>query len=373
MWILDYVSKNYILLMELTGLWIISCISVHVSKHAVKFTRIAAILLLLDSLFYNVESWTQTFDSYTVWRPILTASVYTVQPLIMISIMQIAAPLKQKRLWLILPAAAGAVLYFTSQWTGLVCWFSEANGYHGGPLSLLPYIIFAFYTVLFIIQCVKHLKNYPVNDKLTVLYIIFTPLIGVAIYYLTETTGDYSAIFASAILLYYLFWYIHMAKIDPLTGLMNRQCFYNDIRSIGQKFSAAESVDMNGLKQLNDSKGHTAGDTALKAIAKVLLLNSGNQKKVYRIGGDEFVIIYSGTDCDAVINDIETMRSEMSKTPYSCAFGYAFHDKSGEDIGVVLKASDKLMYEDKARTKKTLGETGDTPAGISAYRTEKPN
>lgn len=354
--ILDYITKNYIFLMELTGLWIISCVSVHITKRAVLFTRVAVVLLLLDSVFYNIEQWTQTFDSYTVWRPILTACVYSLQPVIMFSLMQLAAPLKKKNYWLLFPAAVGAVMYFTSQWTKLVCWFGESNTYHGGPLSRLPYIIFAFYVLLFVIQCVIYFRNYPIGDRFTVLYIIITPLVGVALYFIFQTTGDYSATFASAILLFYLFWYIHMSKIDPLTGLMNRQCFYSDIRSIGQKFTAAASVDMNGLKQLNDSKGHTAGDAALRAISKVLLINSGTQKRVYRIGGDEFVIIYSGMNSDAVINDIETMRSEMSKTQYSCAFGYAFHDNEGEDIGVVLKASDKLMYDDKARMKKELLE-----------------
>lgn len=53
--VLDYITNNYILLMELTGLWIISCVSVHVSKHAVLFTRIAVVLLLLDSVFYYLE------------------------------------------------------------------------------------------------------------------------------------------------------------------------------------------------------------------------------------------------------------------------------------------------------------------------------
>ncbi len=358
--VLDYITNNYILLMELTGLWIISCVSVHVSKHAVLFTRIAVVLLLFDSVFYYLEQWTQTFDGYTVWRPLLTAGIYSLQPIIMIALMQIAAPLKKKNYWLLIPAAIGTVLYFSTQWTKLVCWFEESNTYCGGPLSRLPYIIFSLYVLLFVVQCVRHLRYYPLGDKLTVLYIIFAPLVGVTLYFWLDTTGDYSAIFASAILLYYLFWYIHMAKIDPLTGLMNRQCFYSDIRSIGQRFTAAASVDMNGLKQLNDSQGHTAGDTALRAISKVLLINSGTQKRVYRIGGDEFVIIYSNMGRDAVINDIESMRSEMGKTQFSCAFGYAFHDNEDEDIGVVLKASDKLMYDDKERMKKEALETKNT-------------
>ena len=359
MFIIDYITANYILLIEIAGLWVMSFISVHLSKRTVYYTRIVTVLLLLDSVLYNVEAWTQTFEEYTVLRPILTACVYTLQPVIMIFLMQITVPLKKKNYWLLLPGVVSAVLFFTSQWTKLICFFSEENHYHGGPLGWFPYFIFGFYVLIFIIQCIRYLRYYQLKEKVAVLYIILAPITGVTVYYLMNYSGDYSTLFTSAILMYYLFLYIHMARIDPLTGLMNRECFYRDIASAGKRLSAVVSADMNELKWINDSEGHAAGDKAIKTVALCLAENSGIQKHAYRIGGDEFVILYTGMSRESVISDVEAMRSGIAETPYVCAFGYSFTD-GDVNADKVLKEADKAMYADKARLKREVLEKGGT-------------
>ena len=51
------------------------------------------------------------------------------------------------------------------------------------------------------------------------------------------------------------------------------------------------SIDMNGLKEINDKEGHAAGDKALETIAICFLSATTTKETVYRIGGDEFVIL----------------------------------------------------------------------------------
>ena len=58
---------------------------------------------------------------------------------------------------------------------------------------------------------------------------------------------DYSPVLTSGLVFYYLFIYIHMANVDPLTKLLNRQIYYQDISDKGYKITAVVSVDMNNL------------------------------------------------------------------------------------------------------------------------------
>ena len=138
-----------------------------------------------------------------------------------------------------------------------------------------------------------------------------------------------------------------MAGIDPLTGLINRQMYYQDMQIKGDKVSAVVSIDMNDLKQINDNYGHDAGDKAIKDVADAILNNAGSKSTSYRIGGDEFIIFYYDASEDYVLKHIDKIANEVKTANYSCAIGYALtkKDTSLEDI---VKEADKKMYENKA-------------------------
>ena len=357
MFILDYIKAHYVMLMELVGMWILFGISVHVSKRMLRFTRAAVILLFLNSILTDLERWTGNFETLSVWRPILSYTVYALQPVILILIMQITAPIKRAKIWIVMPAILSAVLYFTSPLTHYVCWFTEDNHFQRGPLSYLPYIVFGFYVVVFLIQFSLYTRKNLSRDRPVVFYVVLSAVAGVIIYFVFDVSDDYSAIYTSSILLYYLFLYIHMARLDPLTELLNRQCYYRDIASNASRITSVASVDMNDLKRINDTQGHAAGDSAIKTIAVCLTVNSGKNKTVYRVGGDEFMVFYYGKSEDEVAADVQAMRDALAETPYVCAFGYAMTNDS-DDIESVIRESDGRMYEDKARLKREALEQG---------------
>jgi diguanylate cyclase (GGDEF)-like protein len=250
-------------------------------------------------------------------------------------------------LFLSLPEIVSIPLYFTSQQTHLVCWFTPENSFMGGPLRYLPYIIFGFYSLTFLINNFVYFKNYSKIYNLIVAFITIGPFIGVFYYMYSRKDNDYCALFTSSILLYYICIYIHMAKIDPLTELLNRQSFYQDLRSNARIITAVVSADMNELKFINDNKGHEAGDTALKTVSGIIRDNCGSNGTVYRIGGDEFIILYINTDEEEIKASIEAIRNCLSETSYSCAFGYAMNNHD-EDISKIINKADHEMYEDKA-------------------------
>ena len=111
------------------------------------------------------------------------------------------------------------------------------------------------------------------------------------------------------------------------------------------------SVDLNNLKEINDNLGHSYGDLAIKTIGTFLKENIA-YSDVYRVGGDEFIIItkqdFSYKDVDMLKKQNIEIDTAEGKIKLDYAIGYDVFDPSSTmDIDDVLKSSDKKMYENK--------------------------
>ena len=354
--VLDYFVNNLVMLFELVGLFIILFISAHVSKQVKLYTRITILLLFISMLVTATENWLGSRDTYTVWRPILTSFKYTFYPLILLSVIlmvsQFMAPIPLK--WFLpalIPVVVALPIYLSSQWTGLVFKYAtDTNSWGGGPLRLLPYIIFVFYLVIFLAQNIVYLRYYSTRNRIIALYIALGYLAIVVTYFIIEKTEDFNPLFTTSVLFYFLFIYIHLASIDPLTGLKNRQSYYQDMDEFKHKITFISSIDMNDLKLINDNEGHAAGDEAIKTIAKILKNNVGLRANCYRVGGDEFMIFFFYNSENEVKKRIASMREEIEKANYSCAFGYAKRNPK-LTMEENIQISDQKMYENKAEMK----------------------
>ena len=349
----SFFLQNYVMLFELIGLLIIRSLSVHISKDMKRITLIVVCLLFAETAIFHLEKWTQTFEQLSLARPFLTATVYSLYPVILFFLMQLVTTKKLTEkhvLLLLIPEIICVPLFYTSQWTHLVCYFDKTNHYHGGPLSWLPYILFAVYVLILLIYNFYYFKNNPGKARLVIFYIVLGPILGVILYIVNDAQLDFSALFTSAIVLYYIYLYIFLSKIDPLTALLNRQSYYHDIEADDGSITGVVSIDMNDLKYFNDRMGHTAGDKALFTVAAAFRNHCG-RGRVYRVGGDEFMIFYSNTKEQEIVKAIEAMREELSQTPYSCAFGYAMREPN-RSVFETIRVSDQKMYENKAEMKK---------------------
>ena len=169
----------------------------------------------------------------------------------------------------------------------------------------------------------------------------------------------YSHIFCTTIAIglftYYLFSVLNLTKKDSLTDLLNRQACYGDMEIDPSGITALVSIDMNGLKHINDTHGHAAGDEALVSLALCFVQAAKSRQSVYRIGGDEFLIICRhGTEED-VIQLIDRIKKNVAETPYSCAIGYSFSENHQKSISEMLRESDEGMYAAKAEYYRTAG------------------
>lgn len=343
---------NYIMVAELLGLWFLLDSNVHLKKRTIVMTRVVILLIVTEAVCWGIERYTRELDYLTWTRILLTPTVYLLHPFIMLGIMDMAEFLKKHKLLFYLPIIISAPLLYTSQWTHLVYWFNEDNLYIAadGIMCYYPYFLFFGYVILFFILFTRYTR-YGYSERKGILICILVATTGVILNIIFDIVVDYSTLFASLLLIYYISLSLLTAKEDSLTHLLNRQCYYADMEKRGDLITAVVSVDMNDLKKLNDTQGHAAGDLALETVAKCLLGKRTRKKRVYRIGGDEFAIFYLGQKEEAVVKDIETMREELAKTPYVCAFGYEM--VKNKDIDHSMIEADQKMYSNKAKLKDT--------------------
>lgn len=354
MTISQLILNHYIMLAEIAGLWLMLDTGVHVSKKTITATRGVMLLILLEAVLWSLEQWTQTFSELSLTRPMLTATIYLLHPMILVGIMDMAQLVTEMKVWITAPIIISVPLLYTSQWTHFIFWYDEANRYHADNaiLALYPYILFFVYTLIFFYFFSRRFSLYYRRARHGILYCTVFAMLGVVAHLMVGDAVDYSTIFASVLILYYLFLYMNTSRMDTLTGLMNRQCYYADSQKGSDRISCVVSVDMNDLKQINDGQGHAAGDEALRTVAGCLVHGAGREKNVYRIGGDEFAIFYYAKDENFVRADIEKMRERLSQTEYKCAFGYQMV-KPGEAVENAMRDADKLMYKNKTRLKET--------------------
>ena len=142
---------------------------------------------------------------------------------------------------------------------------------------------------------------------------------------------------------------------DTLTNLYNRYCYEEDKARIRyQRDISVYTIDINGLKQVNDLKGHQDGDLLIKRAANCLFRTLHNYGSVYRTGGDEFVaILYTTIKNEEIIKDLRREIEKDNKNyniTLSLAVGYVEY-KEHKDLTFdqLVKLSDDLMYEDKER------------------------
>jgi len=139
---------------------------------------------------------------------------------------------------------------------------------------------------------------------------------------------------------------------DMLTGVQNRNAMNNRITAIvnGEEYISVPFgivfTDLNGLKVMNDTQGHSAGDILLKK-AGILLQEIFVEDEVYRAGGDEFVVIVTNCTKEKFDKKIQALRAHMDMSnDVSLAVGYHYVS-SGCDIRTAMRLADENMYVDK--------------------------
>lgn len=159
--------------------------------------------------------------------------------------------------------------------------------------------------------------------------------------------------------------YKDFANTDYLTGLKNRNSFEIDISNLSTRMRGQSlafiCMDLNSLKEINDTYGHTAGDDYIRRAAEAIRYAVGKSHSAYRTGGDEFVILLNGpadqlpAQVRMILSKIHTyldQDNQKNEIQLSIATGSAQYDPSRDQtLTEVYRRADQLMYETKKAMK----------------------
>lgn len=152
--------------------------------------------------------------------------------------------------------------------------------------------------------------------------------------------------------------YEQMAYHDQLTGLYNRAAYADYVEKLDLKTKDCILImlDLNNLKQCNDTLGHDKGDAYISNSAKLIHEVFGRIGKCYRMGGDEFCVFLKEVSlekCQKLVEKLrvkteEWNRESQEKFEIKIACGYARYEKEVDyDLGDTLRRADRMMYHEK--------------------------
>ena len=158
----------------------------------------------------------------------------------------------------------------------------------------------------------------------------------------------------------------NMANTDALTGVRNKLAYSEMETLLNQRIRendidklALVVCDINGLKQVNDTIGHAAGDELIKE-ASSLICDHFTHGAVYRIGGDEFVVILQDKGYDTMQEGLDNINREIEdnskKNAVVVAIGYSTLTPEDQMVHEIFERADHMMYERKKQLKQ-MGAT----------------
>jgi len=157
-----------------------------------------------------------------------------------------------------------------------------------------------------------------------------------------------------------------MARLDDLTGIRNKNAFNEYVASIEKRISSGEEIqpfgivmcDLNDLKHTNDTRGHSYGDEILRGASR-MICEVYKHCPVFRIGGDEFVVVLSGSDYkqrEKLLKQFkvtsETNRISRSGPVIACGMAI-YHPEKDKNFDAVFNRADQKMYKNKNKLKTT--------------------
>ena len=243
---------------------------------------------------------------------------------------------------------------------GLIFSVTKENVYVRGSCVLLPYLVLFFSygsSPVLAIRAVRyssHVQFFPIH------YFVTPGLVG------TITQGLCYGLavgwFSVSVALMFTRMQLQNrnAFVDDLSGLYNRKYYLYYIGKIRKsrkhKTVSGIMLDVNHFKSINDQFGHTAGDDAIRSIGLILSEVTTERSTVFRLSGDEFVIISGGIQEQETEEIMESLRQRVEQfnaaasKPYqlSLAMGYAVCDTADLDSDTFLHRMDMKMYEAKA-------------------------
>lgn len=329
---------------------IVSCIllsrnviSERVNQGSFWITLMVCALLVVQDM---MEKYAQMDPARRDLRMATSIAGYVLRPAAVLGFLLVVWPSSRPGWFLWIPFCLNALLYASAVFVPLTFSFDADYSFQRGPLGNAVFIVCIAYLILILFTIHLRFRDRRAGDTF-VIYLCALGCIGaMAVDVLFDEITLISAILISS-MVFYLFLRTQDMDHDPLTRLWNRRIFYEDCRKNWNAVTAVASIDMNGLKKTNDELGHEAGDRALKMIGRGLRAVSGRKTIAYRVGGDEFMLLFIHCSEEEIRQAVMAFLDEMKRVGMSIAIGLATKRECGDSLEEIIRVSDQRMYEDK--------------------------
>lgn len=337
-----------------------------ISKAYLITSGIIVFILLIEAYTMIIDGKN---DELSVFLAIaLNTVLFSVGPILTLSwfylIRSMFAPnIKRKSLihWLLFfPQVVNLIIVLTNPWTKVV--FAVVDGqYVRNDWYWLVTIVTYMYVLFSLFIVIKNRKIIMKQDKILLLVITTLPMVGGAI------QGNFYGILtiwpsvAFALILMYLFLQQRVIHLDFLTGAWTRETFFLHISRLAKLKDKhptnALYFDLNHLKEINDTYGHSAGDLALKKIVELVKNELDSKDIIARLGGDEFIVFM---DDQRRININELMAkvhrnirafNEQKTLDFELgiSIGYGRFEGDYQQFDKFMNLIDQRMYQQKPK------------------------
>ena len=343
----EYFFQNWILLLILGAFIVVLLITSFSNRKTTIRYLILLVSIFLLSLVVFAEFYVQPVTENNILRLVLMSIRYSATPFVLALLIMVLV--KKQSYFLMIPAAILLVLNIVSIFTGIVFGLNEAGELVRGPIGFFPYVMCGLY-MAFLIALLVIRSNKRWIEILPIIFLTIALTSGLVFPFIfgSKFSQMFCTIMATSLFIYYVFTILELTKKDALTGVLNREAYYVETRRDYKDITAIISLDMNGLKRINDTMGHAAGDEALVTLALCFMKAVKVRQSVYRMGGDEFVIVCRKTSEEEVKDLVRKIEENIAKTKYSCSIGYSYHNEGTIKLADLLRESDENMYSCKA-------------------------
>lgn len=342
-----------------------------------RILKMSAFMLIADTFLSVING--ATFSGARIINLVGTSLYYLFEPILGFLWLfycqyRTDGNIKRLRLYLpvyFIPLLMTAMLVLINFFTGWLYSIGADNVYKAGPLALANTLLTSIYIIVAMVlslsKALKMRTRFERREYMHIALFLLPLIIGSIIQYFLVDMQVFWICVVCSLLTIFISNQNKQISTDALTGVNNRRQFdkYLELRTRSLEDDMelfAIFIDVDDFKHINDTYGHSVGDSALVQVADILKrVCGGRHDFLARVGGDEFAVICTRKARQPVDKTLELIQEALdefnasAQAPYklSLSMGIAQYGEYGsETIDDFISSADKLMYETKQRRKR---------------------
>lgn len=246
------------------------------------------------------------------------------------------------------PGISTAVFYYKMNAEGTAAEFVRGDLIF---LNFVSHAVSLFYLGMLVYVSTMRFHSKHRRDGMVIIFCVIIILATVIAEVVTGRNDLLNIVCEICAMINFIFIMTINSSKDPLTNLYDRRTYHEDVSRYKDVINGIIQIDMNGLKEINDTVGHQEGDKALIAVSKIFdKAIEPSTMCAYHISGDEFIILMFQGKIEELDKTVERIRKGINESLYSAAIGCCFIDKKQGNINYeeAFKKAEELMYLDKS-------------------------